>query len=1093
MFNIDERLIRDGCLMVRTYLRGKGYYDQRRVKSLNFNPGSMLVEGIVQGFRSYNVYASFSREGELVEAGCDCPAYGKYWGYCKHIVAMLLAIMEEDKKGRFNIAHGMKDPYDKRVVNELFYLFEQAAQLENRQPLNLEITYEANLYDRHFDDRAGSLSLKIGEDRLYVVRSIPNLLTARSTGKPLEYGKNFTYDPFIHSFTPEDERLMEFLHEIHEVQGAIEETSYYKVIGVFSGKTMSLTHALARRFFRIVEGRPFRLVVGDRVFEDMEIIDGEKIDEFLPIPFKLGRDEKDLLLEIKPEDEPILLTKDGSYLFIKDKIYKLSKKQRQSFVPLYNTINNTLSTMKGKKIRFTEEERDRFVSEVLPFVENIGKVSIEPEVESIILKEELHTELYLSPKGKGISCEVKFIYGNNSFNPFGLKRDEHSQGEQIIIRDSIGEQNILFILDQYGFSVHPGEAYLEDEENIFDFLYSGIPRIQELAHVYYSEDFVGYMARRRFSYSGGIRLNTEMDMLEFSFEVDGIDPEELSHIFTALKERKRYYRLKDGTFLSLEGHEMDGMASLMEDLDIKYKDFSGDAILIPKYRALYLDEQLKETGIKNIRRNQAFKELVSNIREPGDLDLSPPSSLKNILRGYQDLGFRWLKTLSIYGMGGILADDMGLGKTLQIITLLLSDREEKGQKPSLAVVPTSLVYNWEDEVKKFAPQLRTLVLTGTKDERMEKLKDIEGADLVITSYPLIRRDGDDLEDFSFRYCILDEAQHIKNPDSQNAKIVKTINAEVRFALTGTPMENTLSELWSIFDFIIPGYLFSHGKFKRQFESPIVRDRDEKAAERLSYHIRPFILRRVKKDVLKELPEKIEHQVTTELTLDQKRVYLAYMQRIREDIEKEIEDKGFNNSHIKILAGLTRLRQICCHPSTFLENYRGGSGKLELLGDIIDEALQGGHRILLFSQFTSMLGIIKGFLEGRKIEYLYLDGSTPTEERGQLVRAFNEGKGEVFLISLKAGGTGLNLTGADTVIHFDPWWNPAVEDQATDRAHRIGQEKVVHVMKLITRGTIEEKIFALQQKKKELIDTVIKPGHTLLSKMTEEEIRDLFAI
>ncbi|HZJ83259.1 MAG TPA: DEAD/DEAH box helicase, partial [Clostridia bacterium] len=545
--------------------------------------------------------------------------------------------------------------------------------------------------------------------------------------------------------------------------------------------------------------------------------------------------------------------------------------------------------------------------------------------------------------------------------------------------------------------------------------------------------------------------------------------------------------------LNLEGQELDGMSNLMDHLGIDYKDLSGETIEIPKYRALFLDEQLRDTGIKSIRRNSAFKDLVSNIKEPGDLDLLPPPSLKNILRNYQDFGFKWMKSLASYGMGGILADDMGLGKTLQVIALLLSDKKEKGQKPSLVIVPTSLVYNWEDEVEKFAPELSTLVLSGTKEERMEKLKDIGDKDMVITSYPLIRRDGENLSQHSFRYCILDEAQNIKNPDSQGAKMVKIMDAEGRFALTGTPMENTLSELWSIFDFIMPGYLFSHGRFKKQFESPIVKDEDKKASQRLSYHIKPFILRRLKRDVLKELPDKIEHKVSAELTLEQKKVYLAYMQEIRAEIEKEIDDKGFNRSHIKILAGLTRLRQICCHPSTFLENYKGGSGKLQLLEDIIDEALQGGHRILLFSQFTSMLAIIKESLKSKGIKYQYLDGSTPMEERGQLVRAFNGGEGEIFLISLKAGGTGLNLTGADTVIHFDPWWNPAVEDQATDRAHRIGQEKVVHVMKLITRGTIEEKIFALQQKKKELIDAVIEPGHSLLSKMTEEELRGLFAL
>ncbi len=1083
MFNIDHNIIRQGCLLPRTYEKGLAYHRQRRVKSLKFHRSNMVVEGTIQGTKSYMTYAAFDHRGDIIETGCNCPAARKYWGSCKHMVALLLTIMEQDKKGAFDAVLDADFLDTKRGASLLFEYFEYAEQMANRRPINLDITYEINAYERDLDNIVGSLSLKIGQSRLYIVRDLLKLIQSFKTGQPLEFGKNFTYDPNIHTFNPVDQRVMNLLVEIYEVHTAIQNNSYYRSKDIFNGKKLMLTNALSERFLELMEERPFRLVVEPYVFEDIEIVEKD-----LPISFELDKDKNDLLLKANFEKEFVPINNSGRYVLVGNKIYKPSPRQLMSYIPLKETLTET----GGNKIRFSKEDRDRFVSEILPSLENAGPTTITPEVKSIILKEELHAELYLRPQGKGIGCDVKFIYGHREINPFGVSANNKAKEEQILVRDNKGEQMILDILNEYGFSVQPGGVYLEDEEAVFEFIYSGIPRLQTMAHIYYSEDFKGYISRRSFSYSGGIRLNTRMDMLEFSFEVEGIDPGELADIFFALREKKRYYRLKDGTFLDLEGDELSDIASLLEQLDIKYSDLSKEIIEIPKYRALYLDEQLKETGIKGFKRNQAFKELVTSIKEPEDLDISPPPSLKNILRGYQDFGFRWLKTLSSYGLGGILADDMGLGKTLQIIALLLSEKEEKGQQPSLVVVPTSLVYNWEDEIKKFAPQLKTLVLSGSKQERMERLKDIEDVDLVITSYPLIRRDIDDLVDYSFRYCILDEAQHIKNPDSQNAKSVKAIKAKVRFALTGTPMENTLSELWSIFDFIMPGYLYSHTKFKREFESPIVKDEDQEAAQRLSRHIRPFILRRVKKDVLKELPEKIEHKITAELTTEQKKVYLAYLHSIREDIEKEIADKGFSSSHIKILAGLTRLRQICCHPSTFLENYRGGSGKMELLGDILEEALQGGHRILLFSQFTSMLDIIKKYLGSKDIEYLYLDGSTPTQERGQLVRAFNAGKGEVFLISLKAGGTGLNLTGADTVIHFDPWWNPAVEDQATDRAYRIGQEKVVHVMKLITRGTIEEKIFALQQKKKELIDTVIKPGHTLLSKMTEEEIRELFA-
>ncbi|MDD2503727.1 MAG: DEAD/DEAH box helicase, partial [Clostridia bacterium] len=452
---------------------------------------------------------------------------------------------------------------------------------------------------------------------------------------------------------------------------------------------------------------------------------------------------------------------------------------------------------------------------------------------------------------------------------------------------------------------------------------------------------------------------------------------------------------------------------------------------------------------------------------------------------------QWLKTLSHYGLGGILADDMGLGKTLQILTLLLSDKEEGSSQPSLVIAPTSLIYNWEDEVQKFVPELTTVIITGTKAERKKLLRKIQDVDLVITSYPLIRRDKEDYGEYSFRYCIIDEAQHIKNPRSQTAKSVKSIGAKYRFALTGTPIENSLTELWSIFDFVMPGYLFSHSKFVTTYEKAIVKDQDKEASEELAAHIRPFVLRRLKNDVLKELPEKIESKMMTELTEEQKKVYLAYLVRARGEIFSEIDRSGYEKSHIRILSAITRLRQICCHPGMFLEDYKGGSGKLQQLEEIVPDALAGGHRILLFSQFTSMLKLIQLRMEKLRIPFFYLDGATEAQERNHLVKRFNEGDRKIFLISLKAGGTGLNLTGADMVIHFDPWWNPAVEEQASDRAYRIGQQKVVHVMRLITRGTIEEKIEKLKEKKRSLADAVIRPGETLVSKLSREEIMALF--
>jgi SNF2 family DNA or RNA helicase len=597
--------------------------------------------------------------------------------------------------------------------------------------------------------------------------------------------------------------------------------------------------------------------------------------------------------------------------------------------------------------------------------------------------------------------------------------------------------------------------------------------------------------RDRVSYSAGIRLSAETDLLEFTFDIGDIDSSELNRVFTALREKKRYYRLKDGTFLPLDSNELNGLAQIMDHLGIREKELLQGHVEMPKYRALYLDRQLQESGIQDVVKNSEFHELVRDIRSPGDIPVEIPASLETTLRDYQRLGFKWLKTLSHYGLGGILADDMGLGKTLQILTMLLSDKQQGSQEPSLVVAPTSLIYNWEEEVQKFVPDLKTLIISGSKNERKKLMEQIPAADLVITSYPLIRRDKEDYEAYTFRCCIIDEAQHIKNPVSQGAKAVKSIQAKRRFAMTGTPMENSLSELWSIFDFIMPGYLFSHNKFMSTYEKPIVKDHDADSVEELARHIKPFILRRLKVDVLKELPEKIESKMVAELTEEQKKIYLAYLSQVRGEIAAEIDRSGYEKSHIKILSALTRLRQICCHPGVFLEDYRGESGKLLLLDEVISDALSGGHRILLFSQFTSMLKLIRERLNASHVSTFYLDGNTDVLERIKLVRSFNEGEGDVFLISLKAGGTGLNLTGADTVIHYDPWWNPAVEDQASDRAYRIGQEKVVHVMRLITKGTIEEKIEHLKEQKRNLTDAVIKPGETFVSKMSEDDVMALF--
>ncbi len=402
--------------------------------------------------------------------------------------------------------------------------------------------------------------------------------------------------------------------------------------------------------------------------------------------------------------------------------------------------------------------------------------------------------------------------------------------------------------------------------------------------------------------------------------------------------------------------------------------------------------------------------------------------------------------------------------------------------------------NWKNEATKFADGLRTLVIRGTLTERKAKIRNIDKYDLVITSYDLLKRDIElyKKKDYQFKYVIADEAQYLKNSNTQNAKAIKQIKSETRYALTGTPIENSLAELWSIFDFIMPGYLFGYRKFKNTYETPIIKGEDESAMTKLKMLIEPFVLRRNKKEVLTELPDKTVTVLDNEMGEEQRNIYLNYLLRAKQEISEQIDLNGYESSRMQILAALTRLRQICCHPSLFIKDYNEGSSKLEQCMEIVQEAVNGGHKILLFSGYTSMFEIIEKELKQSNIKYFKLTGSTKVEERMRLVDEFNENPEiQVFLISLKAGGTGLNLTGADMVIHYDPWWNVSTENQATDRAYRIGQRNNVQVYKLITKNSIEEKIYKLQERKAKLADEMLDTKTKFVSKLSKEEIMELF--
>jgi SNF2 family DNA or RNA helicase len=561
--------------------------------------------------------------------------------------------------------------------------------------------------------------------------------------------------------------------------------------------------------------------------------------------------------------------------------------------------------------------------------------------------------------------------------------------------------------------------------------------------------------------------------LDIKFDVSGIQESEINDVLRSLLQSAQFYTTENGQVLSLESEEFQEASAALKKLRLSL-DTKNGAIQVPLNQGLLLQEQFADQA----SFSTGFQQMTEDLIHPENFEAQLPDNLHAELRQYQEVGFRWLKMLSHYQFGGILADEMGLGKTVQTISYLLSEKQEHQKLNALIVAPASLTFNWQQEIKRFAPSISATVISGTKEEREAQMA--QSADVRITSYASLRQDIDAYQALELSCLILDEAQMVKNSATKTAQALRSLEVPQRFALSGTPIENNLEELWSLFQMIMPGFFPNKQKFK------------ELSTQEIAKMIKPFILRRDKKSVLHDLPQKLETNYYSVLTEEQKKIYLAYLRQMREEIA-QMDSTSFRKNRISILAGLTRLRQICCDPRLFVEDYEGSSGKLEQVKDLLLAAKENGRRVLLFSQFTSMLSIIEEELAQEGFESFYLRGSTPPQDRLTMVNAFNSGEKDVFLISLKAGGTGLNLTGADTVILYDLWWNPAVEEQAAGRAHRIGQKNVVEVWRMIAEGTIEERMDALQQEKRELFQKVIQGNETQLQQMTEEDIRLILSI
>ena len=1064
------------------------------IKKVNYdNLNNFDISASVEGSNDDYTVRIKVENGELEIAECECQDYHNRYAACKHIAATLIKFMQtkywdkfdEPKKTRHTIN---KFASFRKIVTELYNeeLQEINAEELEQLPENKKIKIEPRLIFDRFDSKL-KLEIKIGNSRMYKIKDLPAFYTRMARNEYYKYGDKLEFVHTRDNFTDKSKPLLDFVLRYSEMLKYAENGSKY----TYYGNTLNST--------RITLGESsideaFDVLKNKRVLTDVEknLTQIELIEDNPNITFELSK-TKDGSYKIKPNKEifSIQIFNGKKYTYVTEglKLYRCSKDFENTVIKLVRIFKDSYIT----ELDLGEDDLKDLYSVIMPRVGNCIKLkNIKEEAIEKYKPRNLGVKVFLDfDDNDYVIADVKFCYGDEEFNP--LEKNIKIKNA----RNILAENKSLNLLRRTGFMVDTQNLsfILPDNDRIYNFLANDIEIYMQKFEVLATENFKSKEIRK--PKIGTIGVKVENNLLSIDLKKLNIDIEELKNVMQKYQLKKKYFRLKDGSFLNLEeNQDIEFLDKLITGMDIDYKDLEKDSIKLPVSRSLYLNELLKREENINASKSGEFQKIVNDLEKDNINDeIIVPHEMDKVLRDYQKTGFKWLKVLDAYNFGGILADDMGLGKTLQVLSVILDYKQnDKEQRTSIVVCPSSLSLNWLSEAKKFVPDLKVSVIKGNAKDREKIIKNIKKYDLVITSYDLLKRDIEIYKEvnYNFKYIIADEAQYMKNSTTQNAKAIKQLNGTTRFALTGTPIENSLAELWSIFDFAMPGYLFSYKKFKTIYEIPIVKENDEKAMKRLKMLIAPFILRRNKKDVLTELPEKTITVLNNQMTDEQEKVYISYLAQAKQEVADEINLNGFEKSQFKILSTLTRLRQICCHPSLFIKDYKDESSKLNQCVEIISDAIDAGHKILLFSGYTSMFDIIEQQLKNKNIKYFKLTGSTKVDERINLVDEFNNNSNiKVFLISLKAGGTGLNLTGADMVIHYDPWWNQSAENQATDRAYRIGQKNNVQVYKLITSNSIEEKIYELQNKKAELIDNMLDNETAFVNKLSRDEIMSLF--
>ena len=1021
-------------------------------------PGKLRMEGVVlyetgnieiikeKGNRLYTRVAGedlrYSLEDDLVFCACD---FFQKRGYCVHLAA-LEHYLKNDEEGQV-ILQSLEKGHEEQEEVETKVGF-GGSFLERIQPQKREKIYTLSVQGQV---EAGTnrllWTLRIGlvdSQKYYVIRDIPLFLKVLVHRKPYMIGKYYENDLSWESFDTASQDVLTFLC------GLIEEGLSQELFFPNQGRHLFFPLTFFEQGVGLLMNlEDFHFEHQITSYENLLFHDLDPDAELFSFSVQEYPDYFEMEIS---ESERVNVFYGGAVLFRKGNLYLLNPKQ----ISLLKEIKELPQEERGRKcLQFDNSDRDRLAA-CLPLFGQLGTVSA-PERLQI---RPFSPIFYFDREDDGrIRLDIQFDYGD-------VKVTSRQQLEQLpFSSDAVLENQLFQVCLGAGFEADfQSWRQALKSEVVYSFFHHTIPAFEKLGQVFLSDE----MNQLYSIQAPQVQIESKGGLLEIQFDFQGIAQEEIDQALKALTSNQDFY-ISSSDQVYFFDEETKQIRQNLQELGVELKDGSFQA----RKSLAYSLSQLFE-GRDRISFSEEFQHLAHDLTHPEDFPLGD-IRVQASLRDYQEKGVRWLQMLHHYGFGGILADEMGLGKTLQTIAFLTSQVTEDSRV--LILAPSGLIYNWADEFRKFAPQLDLAVIHGLKANREAILS--ENHQIYVTSYATFRQDSELYQEMAFDFLFLDEAQVMKNAQTKIAQSLRQFVVPAVFALSGTPIENHLGELWSIFQIVLPGLLPSKKEFMKL------------PADRVAQFIKPFVMRRKKEEVLTELPDLIEVVYKNELEDQQKAIYLAQLQQMRDRLA-QVTDQEFQRSRVEILSGLMRLRQICDTPALFMDDYQGSSGKLDSLRDLLLQVADGGHRVLIFSQFKGMLEKIEQELPNLGLTSFKITGSTPAQDRQEMTKIFNQGERDIFLISLKAGGVGLNLTGADTVILVDLWWNPAVEAQAIGRAHRMGQERKVEVYRLITRGTIEEKIQELQEQKKHLVSQVLD-GTESRASLSLAEIREILGI